>query len=820
MASFHKLTFNFNSGEWSPLLAARVDLNKYESACQLLENFIILPYGGVIRRPGTQFMGAAKFADKACRLIGFNFSVTTNFILEFGDKYVRFWTDGIQVYKPISSFSAWVTAHAYVVGERVRAGTPEKVYICKIAHSSGNFATDLAAGKWAPDHPPLEVVTPYLEAHLRQLQYCQINDVMYITHPDYPVHKLTRQADDAWTFAEMAFKWPALLEENAQNININTSATGGNINLHATSPIWEAGDVGSVWQIGHNPSGGGGASFTEVALGAASANSAAIRVRGPWSFTTYGNWSGVIQIFRTIYETGVVEILRTYTSTTDGQRNVAASGNEDKDCSMYINFVTYGSAGSANPYARLEFTNAKVYGLVKITSYGGPQDVGGTVTWGLFSTAATPFWSQSAFSKRQGYPRSVCLHEQRLLFGGTKKKPLGIHGSQIDDYDHFQRGALADQAFLFNIAANESNPIQWMIPQTKLLIGTAGDEWALGAMDDTLALGPGNVDAVRQSNFGSAHLQARIVNEVVLFCQRQGKKLRELTYSFEKDGWVAPDLTLLGAHIAGQGFNEMAFCQQPDSILWAITQEGRLVGLTYERDQQVVGWHRHSTQGTFESVATIYGGNKADEVWFSIKRTVDGQTVRYIERFDPDFRPTFEAEDKPNYWYLDCAKRGVFTEKQQSVVGLGHLEGLEVGVLGDGANQPTRTVEMGRITIQEPAKVVLIGLPYVSKVKPMNINIPTQDGSMQGRKVRIHEMVARIYKSLTAKFSSDDVNWDEIFFRDRDDKMDSSPSVFTGDRRISTGATFNTQQAITIMQDRPFPCCVLAMMLWCNFYGE
>src|SRR4029453_11806115 len=100
------------------------------------------------------------------------------------------------------------------------------------------------------------------------------------------------------------------------------------------------------------------------------------------------------------------------------------------------------------------------------------------------------------------------------------------------------------------------------------------------------------------------------------------------------------------AHIADTGFMETAFCQQPDAILWAVTRSGRLIGLTYERDQNVVGWHRHSTEGTFESVASIYGGESPDEVWLSVARTVNGVTARYIERFDPDFRATFDAEDK------------------------------------------------------------------------------------------------------------------------------------------------------------------------------
>jgi hypothetical protein len=922
MPQFHKFSFNFNAGELSPFLVSRTDLKKYEEGCQILENFIILPYGGVIRRPGTQFIGKAKYPDKQCRLIGFNFSVTTNFILEFGDQYIRFWTNGIPVVEAIPS-APWDNGHPYVVDDRVnfegyiyrclvnhtsssnfntdfdagkwewresesfvdppawatateyvinnevkRSGSIYRClvahtstnfgtdlaagywlvhpkpfsaptwktavvykvndwvvrtslfYRCLVGHTSGTFTTDLAAGKWILDTPPpdppllagipIEVVSPYLEKDLRTIQYCQINDLMYLCHPNYPPHKLTRWADDTWTLDEISFKWPPLQDENIKTITITPSGTSGAIEK----------DVGSVWQVGHNVS-GANLTYAECSLGAASTNSGVIRVRGPWSFTTYGTWSGVVRIHRTIYSTGVGEYIRTYKNSVDGQRNVSTTGTEDEDCSIYVEFTTAGSAGSSTPIARLEFANAKVYGLVKITGFTSKTVVSGTVTWGLAGTTATTFWSEPAFSEKWGYPRTVCLHEQRLLFGGTFKKPLGIHGSQIDDYENFQRGSQADHAFLFNLSANESNPVQWMIPQTKLLIGTAGDEWSMGPQNEDQALGPGNVDAKKQSNFGSSYLQARVVNEVVLFCQRQSKKLRELTYSFEKDGWVAPDLTILASHIGGEGFVETAFAQQPDAILWVITKDGGLAGMTYERDQNVVGWHRHSTDGEFESVGTIYGGEAADEVWFSVKRVIEGVEQRYIERFDPNFRPVFESENKEAYWYLDSGVRVTGTTESTDVTGLSHLEGKVVGVLGDGANQPERTVGGGKVTIQEPAKTVLAGLPYISTVKPMNLNLPLGGGdTMQGRNIRIHRMVVRLYKSLTAKFSSDGENWDEIYFRDRADPMDSSPPVFTGDKEVSTGATYSTQQAISVRQDRPLPLCLLAQVLWCDVYGE
>ena len=317
---------------------------------------------------------------------------------------------------------------------------------------------------------------------------------MYMCHPNYPVYKLTRNADDDWTYAELAYKWPPLQDENIKNITVTPSATGGNISISASSGIFSADDVGSTWQIGHNMA-GNLQTYLECPLANVSGYTTGIRVRGAWTLTTFGTWSGELRIIRTTYITGITETIRTYHNAIDGQRNISTTGNEDNDCVLYIQFITAGSAGSSNPMARLEFANAVVYGLVKITSFSSATLVYGTVTWGMAQATATTRWSEPAFNKKWGYPRTACLHETRLILGGSRKKPLSVHGSQIDDYENFQRGTLADHAFMFTLSANESNPINWMVSQTSLLIGTAGNEWSMDASDDTQALGPGNVQA-------------------------------------------------------------------------------------------------------------------------------------------------------------------------------------------------------------------------------------------------------------------------------------------------------------------------------------
>jgi hypothetical protein len=271
---------------------------------------------------------------------------------------------------------------------------------------------------------------------------------------------------------------------------------------------------------------------------------------GSWEFTTYGSWQGTVSIERLIEGTSTSwETIRTYRNSVVNQRNVSATGNEDKETRLRIVWETEGVAGT-NPVARLEVGQPRYYGVVEITDFTDATHVDAIIRKGLWSTDPTHFWSEAAASDEQGQFRTVALHEGRLMFGGTRKQPLRIYGSFIDDYENFITGSDADNSIAFRITSNESNPIQWMVSQQgKLIIGTAAEEIDFGRSDENDALGPTNVRAIRQSSYGSAFIQAKLINEVIMFVQRQGKKLREYVFAFEKDGWVGPDLTVLANHI-------------------------------------------------------------------------------------------------------------------------------------------------------------------------------------------------------------------------------------------------------------------------------
>jgi hypothetical protein len=761
-----------NAGELSPYMDARADVEKYRSGCRTLENMIVLPYGGVYRRAGTEYLGNAKFDDKRCRLIGFNFSVTTRFVLEFGDQYIRVW---------------------------------------------GNDSPVLSGGS------PLEIASPYLEAELRELQYVQINDVMYLAHANHAPRKLTRVADDNWTLTKVQWAYPPLLDQNTTAVTIASSAASGSATLTASAATFQAGHVGSQWAIQWPRTSG---SISELINGNKT-STATLDIQGTWTLTTVGTWIGTIRLLRIpqkeMDEDGGsgftdYEVVREFNSLTTA-RNFTATGTEDERVGLKLQVLNYVSNTNARVF--LESTDFNSGGTVTINSVASGTSAGATVDKWLGSTiTATAQWSEAAFSDVRGYPRAVAIHEQRLCFGGTAHQPNTVWCSKVDDFENFQLGSKEDDGLQFSVASGEGNRIAWMFSQKRLMLGTSGDEWTIGGADSGAPFTANNVQAQKQSSFGSKTMRAILLNDVLLFVQRRGRKVRELTYNFDRDGWVAPDLTVLSEHVTEGEIVEMAFQQQPDAILWCVRGDGQLIGLSYERDQNVVAWHRHTTDGQFESAATVYGLSGADdEVWLVVKRTIDGQTKRYIERFKADNRAKFEAQTKDDWWYLDCAKRYSGTAAS-TITGLSHLEGKTVGILADGAVQPDEVVASGQITLANSFTKVLAGLPFTSTVLPMKFDFDLQDGSTRGRSKRINRVEVSLYKSLAGEASTDGTEWLWIYPRDFDDPMDASPPVFTGDTEVVLAGNYSDSADIYLRQTLPYPFTVRALVAKLDAYGD
>jgi hypothetical protein len=236
-------------------------------------------------------------------------------------------------------------------------------------------------------------------------------------------------------------------------------------------------------------------------------------------------------------------------------------------------------------------------------------------------------------------PGAVTFFNQRLFWGGSNTDPQKIWGSAVGDFENMHQGSAgADDSLEFTLVANQVNAIQWLAESTDMLCGTLGGEFTItGGQDDNIT--PTNIKAVRQAGFGSNKVAPLNVGNLLLFNQRAGRKVRELVFSFDVDGYLAPDITLLAEHVSESGVVDMAYQQEEDTIVWACTSDGVLIGCTYLRDQNVVAWHRHPVGGDLpvvESVAVIPSSDGLrDELWISVKKRVNGVTKRFIEWLDP-----------------------------------------------------------------------------------------------------------------------------------------------------------------------------------------
>ena len=277
------------------------------------------------------------------------------------------------------------------------------------------------------------------------------------------------------------------------------------------------------------------------------------------------------------------------------------------------------------------------------------------------SSSASTDWSLGSFSTTTGFPSCVSFFEQRLVFAASINNPQTVYFSKSGDYENMDAnigGTVADDdAIIYTIASNQVNAIRFLTSARTLIIGTAGGEFVVSGGGDNNPITPTNIMIKKQSNHGAANVDAISVGNATLFLQRAKRKIRELAYNFDVDGYIAPDLTILAEHITEGNVVEMAYQEEPLAIIWCVRGDGQLIALTYQREQEVVAWHRHIIGGVFgtgdavvESVAVIPTDDSEYELYMIVKRTINGATTRYVEYLHTF---NFDQTDNTSFNYLD-----------------------------------------------------------------------------------------------------------------------------------------------------------------------
>jgi hypothetical protein len=773
MARATPILTNETAGEMSPLLAGRVDLAKYHNTGEIVRNMIIRTQGPLSLRPGSEFIAPVKTHSKRVRLIDFQFSATQAYSLEFGDQYIRFYMNKGQI-------------------------------------------LDGAA--------PYEIVSPYLEAELREIRFIQSADVMYLCHPNHAPRQLSRTGHTAWILTELVLQDGPYLEQNTGATTLTPSAATGDITLTATDSYGPEmvtnGDFAAAvsWIFGagwthdavnleadHAP---GSTAALEQAIGPGAGKSYRLtyKIKNHAAGSVTPQIGGVNGVTRSADGTYTETIVATTAGNLKFIPNAAFDGSiDDVSVNEILNPALLFQAGHVGAYFRL------AGGYVQITGVTGPYpSLTASATVKAGSVSATAVWREGAFSAYRGFPAALCFYEQRLYFAGTPHKPQTIWGSKTADYPNFapQDTITDDGPVTYTIPSHSGqiNIIKWLASGRTMLVGTVNEEISLFGGNDT-GLTPSNPPVMRGNTFkGSATVPQLWVGNAVLFVERHGRKVRELAYSFADDAYTAPDLAIWSEHITESGIVEVAYQRQPDQTLWAVRADGVLLSMVYERSQEVVGWSRHDTDGLVESVACIPGVNQT-EVWLAVKRTINGQIKRYIECFrDVDF-----GADQKDAFFVDC---GLTYEGAPATVisGLDHLEAKEVAILADGAVHVRRTVASGQITLLQAASKVQVGLPYRGQFLSPRIEAGATDGTAQGKIKRIDKLTLRLYRSGGGQAGPDLDNLEPLIYRQISDPMDTAVPLFTGDQEIDFRGDYEREGRVMIIQDDPLPLTICALI--------
>jgi hypothetical protein len=746
----------FDAGELSPLMGGRVDLAKYPNGCSLIENYISVVQGPMVRRGGTYFV--SEIANSANRgwLKSFSVSDGTNYMLEFGDHIIRVYANRGQLISGVA---------------QVTIATPFS--IADLMSSEGTFA----------------------------LRFAQSADTLYIFHQSYQTQKLVRTAATTFTLNAVEFVAGPFQDQNTDETSIITSSLQtGYTTLTANSAVFTPADVGTIFYLEQKD-------FSDVK---------------PWA--TYQ--AVVVGDFRRVDD-------RVYKCTAIGANATQVTGVQtpthtagsawDGDGEDATTTDAYGSIGVEWEYQH------SGYGYVQITAYVNATQVIGTITSGdpndsvmipaQVVSVGTWKWRRALFNSTDGYPSNGTFWRNRLVLGRGR----WIAFSVAADYENFEfkeaDTTADDDGMTEQLNARKLNQIVWFVEQDNLIVGLNGEEWEVGPTSTATAVGPNNIQATRNSSYGSRALVPLDIGGLIIFVQKAGRKVRDFDYDFSTSKYVSTDTTKLADHITNgtdgthAGVVSIAYQQEPYSVLWAARADGTLLGMTYDREpgrSDVYGWHRHPmTNGFVECVETLASPDGFyDEVWMIVRRTINGQTKRYIEYMA---RPLQDDQSIVESHYVDCglaysgAKRTTFT-------GLGHLEGQTVQILADGACVPDQTVSGGSITIPIAASTVHVGLPGPSRFRTMQLSVQSPGGTVQGKTKRVTDVTTRFYRSVGGFIGPDFDNMEEILFRTPADLQDNAVPLFSGDKKAKWRGGYEEAPAICFKNDQPLPSVILALM--------
>lgn len=744
----------FTTGEVSPDVSSRFDLEQYKSALLEAENVVIRPYGAVAKRQGSQYVGQVKYSDKPTRLFEFTTNTNNSFMLEFGDKYIRVWNYGI--------------------------------------------------------YTGIEVTTPFTSDILFDLNCNQSGDVMFICSGKYPIQTLSRYSDTDWrmsTYKLTEQPYDEINTDNGHTLTVNGDT------ITSTKDLFTQDMVGSVIQIAYYVEAVHTKSAGEVVekrvhrgllplLIEKTYNNINYNVENystdtelSWKFTTHGTWEGTVKIQISNNDGQTWKDYRTYTSKND--YNVTDSGKIEAGARLkYISDIKGGSVNC--DLSIMPFTQ---YGIVEIKSVTDAKNAKVNVLNGIKEGEPSYQWKLGSWNRGRGYPKLCTFYQDRFVVAATDSKPNFIWFSRTGDYPNFGvekvEGTITDDsAITLPVINRKMCEIRHLVPANDLIILTSGNEWIVRG-DKTIT--PTNCNLKTQTQRGALSCEPQFIGNRCVFVQERGGTVRDMGYSYESDNYTGQDLTLfVKTRVRGYLTITSAYAQDPDSIIYYIRNDGEINCLTYIPEQKVYGWSHFVTNGKYLYCESVSEGEQ-DSLYTLVERTLQGKKVKCIERMVPLY------SDDVNV-FLDCYVEFKSSNAIDSI-NIPHLSGQTVQVVIDGKQQPDVIVpDDGLLPLNVSGSNIKIGLPFTSKIRIPSVEMQMQDGTLQGRIATVSRVVLRVYKSFGGKVGRTFERMDDITLPPNE--------LFTGDKPVilpKMGTNYSTDTSICIQHSDPFPFNLLSI---------
>lgn len=665
----------------------------------------------------------------------------------------------------------------------------------------------------------LTLPTPWPQARLADIRTAQSGDIVYVACNGIRPIKIERRGSNSWSIADyVANDGPLFALPSAEGVQLTPSAHYGSGSLTSSRNFFSTDQVGSLFRL-----------FSEgqtriAVLGGDDTFTDPIRISGvdlarAFTWTPTGTWAGTLMLQASFedpkdgagwFDTG---------SSTIG--NAAKYRADSWDNRIVWYRVGFKAGQYTSGSAKITFTGkgaalAGHAGLCRVTGVGSPKEASVDILKDFSSLTSTRSWNEGEWSAANGYPSAVVLHDGRLFWLGGDR----AWGSVSDNFTSFDIDVEGDSGPISrNLGAGPVDRIMGALSLTRLVVMRQGSECSIRSSSFDEPLTPTQFVARACSTQGSANVRPLQVDTTGIYIERSNRRVYQLEFKVEGGDYHSSDLTRLNDEIGEAGFVDAAVARQPDTVIYLVRGDGQVACLTYDRDDEVLAWWRIKAagDGLIEAVAVLPGALE-DSVYFCVRRTINGGTVRFTEKLARRDQCRGRAESR-----LADAHVLYSGASTATMTGGSHLIGETVVAWGfDNADETGR--DLGSYTVNGSGQIVLSeavenccwGLPYDGRFKSAKLAYGAQEGSALLTKKKIERIGLHLLDS-----HAQGVEVGQDFDHLQNLPLTEDGSAVAGDKvwqdydkaLAALGGTWDTDSRLCIKASSPRPATIAAVVM-------